>query len=228
MSSVHHTPADDRKSSGLSEDIYAPMTGAASPVETTKGAKGAGKVAAGRRGSRVWVSVLVDVILLVVLAGLVTGAVFGFLALKELYAPTWETRTVVYTVEICGVAPGDVKYNSDGRFLYVGQPVWSSVYTDADYLGIVTEAGSTRVTDETGKNTLTLLLTVEAEASYREGKGYRMGETMLLAGLTEEFRFAGMTAQGTVISLREKSDLSRPQESDTSNPEAPPRSDKEA
>jgi hypothetical protein len=34
-----------------------------------------------------------------------------------------------------------------------------------------------------------------------------MGETMLLAGLTGDFRFEGMTAHGTVISLKEKEEL---------------------
>jgi hypothetical protein len=151
--------------------------------------------------------VLVDVILLLVLAGLAVGAWFGFSALRELYAPTWETRTVVYTLELQGVSPGDVKYNSDGRLIYVGAPVWSSVYTDADCLGTVTDARGTLVTAEGGTNTLTLILTVEADAAYREGKGYRMGETMLLAGLTGDFRFEGMTAHGTVISLKEKEEL---------------------
>jgi hypothetical protein len=210
MSSVHHTPADDRKSSALPENIRAPLkgieplTGGSAPAETPKNAKGGGKVASGRRGSRRWAAVLVDVILLLVLAGLITGAWFGFTVLRELYAPTWETRTVVYTVELQGVSPGDVQYSSDGRFVYIGAPVWSSVHTDADFLGTVTDVTSTRVTDEAGASTLTLVMTVEADAFYREGKGYRMGETMLLAGLTGEFRFKGMTAQGTVISLKEK------------------------
>ena len=164
-------------------------------------------------------SVLVDVILLMVLAGLVTGAWYGFSALRELNAPTWETRSVVYTLELQGVSPGDVKYNSDGRFIYIGAPVWSSVYTDADQLGTVTDVQSTRVTDEEGKSTLTLVMTVEADASYRAGKGYRMGETMLLAGLTGEFRFEGMTAQGTVISLKEKGDLTAADQTTEADPE---------
>ena len=228
MSSVHRTSADDQKSSGRPENIRAPRPGAAAPAEGPKSVKGGGRVTVSRRSNRKWVPVLVDVILFLLLAGLVTGAVFGFRALRELYAPTWETRSLVYTVEIQGVDPAAVKYNSDGRFIYVDRPLWSSVYTDADCLGTVTAVSSTRVTDENGKSTLTLILTVEADAFYREGKGYRMGETILLAGLSGEFRFEGMTAWGTVISLKEKSELTdgdvtqaadtRPEEDSASEP----------
>ena len=59
---------------------------------------------------------------------------------------------------------------------------------------------------EDGANTLTLYLTVEASAHYREGKGYRMGVTTLLAGMEGSFRAEGMVAEGTVISMHEKSD----------------------
>lgn len=220
MSSVHHTSTDDRKSSSLPENIRAPMTEAASEAETSKGVKGGGKGTKKRRGSRQWVAVLVDLLLLLALAGLVTGAVFGFRAVRELYAPTWETRTVVYTVEIQGIDPGAVKYNSDGRYIYIDNPMWSSVYTDADCLGTVTDVKGTRVTAEDGSSTLTLILTVEADAAYREGKGYRMGETMLLAGMTGEFRMEGMAATGTVISMQEKSILL--QEAQTTGPDVLP------
>ena len=64
-------------------------------------------------------------------------------------------------------------------------PIWSSDKTDADQLGIVTDAVLVTVD---GINTFALHLTVEAEAYYREGKGYRMGETMLLAGTEGFFR----------------------------------------
>lgn len=221
MSSVHHTSGDDRKTSGLPENIRAPMTAGATPsAEAPKGGRSEGKTVAGRRGNRLWVSILVDVILLLLLAGLITGAVFGFRALREIYAPTWETRTVVYTVELQGIDPGDVKYNSDGRFIYIDSPLWSSVYTDADCLGTVTDVKGTRVTAEDGSSTLTLILTVEADAAYREGKGYRMGETMLLAGMTGEFRMEGMAATGTVISMQEKSILL--QEAQTTGPDVLP------
>lgn len=205
MASFYHNDREDRRSSGLPDNIRAPMTGGGTPTESGKGTKGMGKVALGRRDRRLWVSVLVDVILLVVLVGLIVGAWFGIRAVRELYAPTWETRTVVYRVEIEGIAPDEVKYASDGRYVFENKAVWSSEHTDADHLGTVTDAHTVLVAWDDGSNTVTLYLTVEAEAYYREGKGYRMGETMLLAGAKGLFRLEGMTAEGTIVSMHEKS-----------------------
>ena len=175
-------------------------------AEPVKSAKGTGKVTKGRREGRTWVSLLVDIILLLVLAGLIAGAWLGLSALRELYAPTWETRTMVYCVEIEGISPDAVKYGSDGRYVFENKGIWSSAYTDADFLGTVTHAQTVLVAWDDGSNTVTLYVTVEAEAYYREGKGYRMGETMLLAGAQGDFRLEGMTARGTIVSMHEKSE----------------------
>ena len=151
-------------------------------------------------------SLLVDIILLLVLAGLIVGAWLGLCALRDLYAPTWETRTVVYCVEIEGIAPDEVKYGSDGRYIFENKGIWSSAYTDADFLGTVTHVQTVLVAWDDGSNTVTLYVTVEADAYYREGKGYRMGETMLLAGVQGDFRLEGMIAHGTIVSMHEKSE----------------------
>ena len=205
MASFYRNESEDRRSSGLPDDIRGPMTGSSGTADPAKSAKGTGKVVRGRRG-RLWVSILVDVILLLVLAGLIVGAWLGFRAVRELYAPTWETRTVVYCVEIEGIAPDEVKYGPDGRYVFENKGVWSSAYTDADFLGTVTRAQTVLVAWDDGSNTVTLYVTVEAEAYYREGKGYRMGETMLLAGAEGDFRLEGMTAHGTIVSMHEKSE----------------------
>lgn len=156
--------------------------------------------------SRGWITVLVDAILLAVIVGLVVGGVFAYRAVRELYAPTWETHEIVFCVEITGVDPAMVKYGQDGRPTMTDHPLWSSDRIDADCLGTVTDVRTVLVSGEDGKNTLNLYLTVEAAAHYREGKGYRMGGTMLLAGMKGSFMLEGLIAEGTVISMHEKSD----------------------
>jgi hypothetical protein len=168
--------------------------------------KADGKRAGANRGSRKWVTLVVDLILLLVIVGLVVGGVYAYRSIRELYAPTWETREVVYGVEMTGIDLDLVKYGQDGRPTMTGHPLWSSDRTDADFLGTVTDVRTVLVSGEEGENTLNLYLTVEATAYYREGKGYRMGATMLLAGMKETFMAQGLVAEGLVISMHEKSD----------------------
>lgn len=193
----------DGKASSLTDSTEAHRPGTPAAVESKGGEVKGGRLGRPRRG---WVALVVDLVLLVVLIGLIVGGVFAYRAVRELYAPTWETRDVVFCVEMTGIDPAMVKYGQDGRPTFTGNAIWSSDRTDADLLGTVTDVRTVLVAWEDGHNTLTLYLTVEAQAHYREGKGYRMGATMLLAGITDTFRVEGMVAEGTVISMHEKSD----------------------
>lgn len=157
------------------------------------------------RGNRKWVTLVVDLILLAVLVGLAAGGVFAYRAIRDLYAPVWESRDVVFCVKMEGIDPSMVKYGQDGRSTFTGNPIWSSDRTDADLLGTVTDVRTVLVSREDGYNTITMYLTVEATAHYREGKGYRMGATMLLAGDSASYRVEGMVAEGSIISMHEKS-----------------------
>ena len=191
----------DRKLSGFSKRVRAEQT-----VEAGRTARGRGRTVLTRQGNRLWVSLLVDLILLAVVAGAVVGCIFGYRAVRELYAPTWETRDVVFSVKMDTIPPDMVKYDRDkGQYVIMDNPIWSSDRTDADCLGTVTDVRTVLVsTGET--NTVTLYLKVEAKAYYREGKGYRMGETLLLAGAEGTYRLEGLTAAGTIISMHEKND----------------------
>lgn len=196
---------DDRKISGFSKRERTRPTSELGAGETGHGKRN-GRLRLGRQGNRWWISLLVDMLLLVILAGIVVGGIYGYRFLRELYAPTWETREVVFCVEMTGIDPGMVKYGQDGRPTFVNNPIWSSDQIDADFLGTVTDVQTVLVALEDGTNTLTLYLTVEADAYYRSGKGYRMGETMLLAGTEDVYRLEGLSSAGIVISMHEKAD----------------------
>lgn len=204
MSSYYQNGGDsedrDRKLSGLSKRTAEPA------AESGRGSRGRGRVALGRRGGRWWVSLLVDLVLVAVVAGLIVGFVFAFRAVRELYAPTWEVRSVVFCVKMEGISPDMVKYDREkSQYTIVNNPIWSSEFTDADHLGTVTDVRTVLVS--TGEvNTVTLYLKVEADAYYREGKGYRMGETLLLAGAEGLYRLEGLTAEGIIISMHELSE----------------------
>ena len=92
---------------------------------------------------------------------------------------------------------------TQGDLVIQGKSIWSSEQTDADMLGTVENVRMATVSTEGGDTMLTLYLDVRANAYYRKGEGYRMGETMLLAGSEGTYRLAGLAAEGTIISVRE-------------------------
>lgn len=202
----HEDLTEDRKRSGFTKQQKVnPAEEQAAPGGKRRN-KEEGNGMADLRKRRLWMTLLVDLILLGVLLGAVVGCIFGYRALREWYAPRWETRDVVFCVEMTGINPDLVKYGQDGRPTMTGNGIWSSDRTDADQLGTVTSVRTVLVAEADGTNTLTVYLTVEAAAYYREGQGYRMGETMLLAGAEGIFRVKGITAPGHIISMHEKQD----------------------
>ena len=126
-----------------------------------------------------------DLVILVLVAAAVVGILYLYRYLRNTYAPVWEKTSVVWTLELKDVDPELID-------------VW---------LLRVTETGQ--------PDTVTLYLTVEATASYRAGKGYWMNDTRLLCGDERSFRMAGLEARGTVISLREATELETATAADT-------------
>jgi hypothetical protein len=195
----------DRKLSG-----FIRRTPPDSPETAGRDGRGRGKTILIRREKRLWVSLLVDLILLILLAGLIVGGIFGYRAVRDLYAPVWEVRDVVFGVKMENIPPEMVEYDAQkGKYYIVGGSIWSSDATDADLLGTVTDIRTALISTETDgreETVLTLYLQVHASAYYREGKGYRMGETMLLAGSSGTYRLEGLTAEGTIIFMHETND----------------------
>lgn len=190
----------------------------ASPRSGQAARRGGGKESlnprrTGRRGG----SWIVDIILIVLLAGVITGAWFGYRALKAYFSPAWQERDVMFIVELPGVDPALLTYNDDGQLSLVGKDIWSSDRTDADRLGRVASAETLPderyLNSETGREgetddvPVTLYVTVSAKANYRPAEGYWMGGTRLLAGSRGTFRLEGLVASGEILTLDEAADF---------------------
>ena len=172
--------------------------------ENGRESKKRGKLVLATQGKNLWVSLGVDILLLALVIGLGFAVIHGYRALRDIYAPEWEVREVVFRVKMENIPPDMVRYDeTKGTLAIEGRPMWSSDQTDADMLGTVESVRTATVTAEGGETVLTMYLDVRANAYYRKGKGYRMGETMLLAGSTGTYRLAGMSAEGMIISVSE-------------------------
>lgn len=150
----------------------------------------------GRRS--IWRSILADLLILLVLAGLGLGVWFGYNALKDIYAPVWEERNV----ELC-IKMVDIDYDRADE-LWEGldnHPLWYTDAADGICLGSVTEVRLEPSTTSTGKAVMTLYLTVSVTAQYRNSDGYYVGDVRLLAGEGGIYRTNGLVAEGTIISL---------------------------
>lgn len=158
--------------------------------------------ASGRKRRGTW---LIDGIFLVLIIGAVVGIYFLYSHLRDKFAPAWEERPVVYVLELTGVDSEMVAYESSGEKALCGKDVYGSMKPGADQLGRVTEA--IRVQDAENPDRVTLYLTVEATARYREGYGYRMADTRLLCGETRGFRLAGLEVQGSILFLQTREEL---------------------
>lgn len=207
MATLHnpsHRHGDgEHKASSLTDSTQ--TTPAAGAPATAEVRKDMSSTSLRRRDKRFLRTLLVDLItiLLIVAAGF--GAVYGYRWLQGMYAPEWDTRDVVYVVRFEGLSADMIPLNDSGKPALVGKPIYSSITTDADLLGTVTDALAVPVSHEDGSTSVTLQLTVQASARYREGKGYWMGNTRLLAGDSGTYRLESMSAEGLIISLNQKS-----------------------
>lgn len=152
--------------------------------------------------ARVW---MVDILLLVAIAGLVVGGIFLYRYLRDTYAPSWDEEQVVYVLELPGVDPALLSSASSGDRVLVGKEIYASAREDADVLGTVQEV--VRISDGEASDSVTLYVTVTATVRYREGKGYWIGDTRLLCGKTYSIRVAGLETEGELLSLRTQDEL---------------------
>ena len=192
----------ERKASSLSGDTLTSLS------RTSKGSGKSGKdkkekFLPGKRRFSLR-GLLVDLALLLVLCGLGVGIWFGYRAVKNIYAPEWETRQISFVVEITDLG---LEETNALRNTLSGSPLWYSSAADGDMLGQISQLDSVPYTTEEGEGVLALYLTVTAEAKYREGQGYYVGSTRLLAGENGVFRTEGLITEGAIVSLQDLTEV---------------------
>ena len=195
----------EKKASSLSGDALTPLSRTAGTA--LKRGKDKSKDRTLKRKKPFSVrGLVVDLILLVILAGLCVGGVWGYRAVKELYAPTWDTRTVEFCVEI-----KNIDYDRADQLLPTlsDRGLWYSADVDGDLLGTVNDVRIVPSVTEDGRETMTLYLTVKTTAGYRKGEGYYIGTTRILAGEEGVFRAEGLIAEGKVVSLKDVSEVTQ-------------------
>ena len=217
MASLRHMPPPGGdKASGLDGDLQ----GRRLREDGTPRGRREGQDPLNRRRSRAVAAhddrtVLAHAVQHFIEAAAVVGILYLYRYLRNTYAPVWEKTSVVWTLELKDVDPELIAYDRSGDMVLLGKNVYNSEQEDADLLGTVTDVWLLRVTETGQPDTVTLYLTVEATASYRAGKGYWMNDTRLLCGDERNFRMAGLEARGTVISLREATELETATAADT-------------
>ena len=192
----------ERKASSLSGDTLKPLSHTVS---------GAGKQTKDKKEKRLsgkprfsWRGLLVDLLLLAILCGLGGGIWFGYRSVKNIYAPEWEIRPISFVIEITDL---ELEQANDMLKTLPGCRVWYSADANGDLLGKINELEPVPYTDENGKGKVALYLTVSTEANYREGKGYYVGSTGLLAGESAIFRTEGMVTEGLIVSLTDQTEV---------------------
>lgn len=146
-----------------------------------------------RRGRSIWV----DVVLLVVLVAVIAGGVLGYRVVKNVYAPAWSERDIVFVVEISHVDPAILP-----EYWHADAPMYVSDKTDATPIGYLMYSPYI-FADVENSGYVTVRLIMHAEARYRKSKGYYRGETPILAGLSGNLRVDGISGNGMITAVYE-------------------------
>ena len=183
------------------------------PKEQKQKRKRDGKARTFSKGSRSKLPLIADILLIVLIVGIIVGAIFGLRALKRAFTPTAETREITFRVALAEMPYDMIPSNSDGSCSLVNNYIWYTDLDDGDKLGTVTAMDFEYVKkDESDKSktdvdTVRVYLTVTASATYRDstytdGAGYYMGDTRVAGGLKGVFRMNGLVSEGEIVSVR--------------------------
>ena len=177
--------ADAEKSYSVSQNVIIESVGAKMGSIGTSGTRLAVK-----RKLPVFVDVIIGVIILAIFAGIVVGAYFMFRYYTNDYAgvkleyvfisPCAEDIDAFRTMK-----NKDLYFDLDGNTLYFGK------VTNVDVVDSV----------NTGKY---LVLNVSADAKYKSGEGYTIGESKMAVGSEYSLRVDGRVVVGTIVELREE------------------------
>lgn len=201
MASVLKNTQNEEKASSLDALVSEPSKEA---VGKKKRMDGKGRLPSKAAGTRL--AIVADILLLILIAGIIAGAFFGLRALKRSFTPVGEDCRIRYSVALYDVDPESFPYNPDGSYAICNNPVWLSDKVDGDCIGEVTDLKFKLNISDDGNDTLTVYITVEADAVRYDGTadimaGYYVENTRITAGLEGGFRMNGLYADGTVVSM---------------------------
>ena len=176
--------------------------------ETAASVKGTGK-----KNSRHWLFLVVDVLLLAVIVAAIVFIVSLLTPFSLFDSEDTEMRQITYTVEIAGVdrdslsalKVGDpVTDKETGAVIGVVSAVSSRAYEE--YTDVLTEDKAlnsyvvTKVTYPEEFNTVTVTLAVAAD--YRAGVGYSVEDCRIAVGRTYDLYFPAYAASGVCVECR--------------------------
>lgn len=172
------------------------------PMHTEKTARNRPNTATTNRRQAVWRGVLVDIVILVVFAGLCVGVWFGYQAIKNMYQPVFEERAIECVVKIDGI---DYQRADDLLPALYESGIWYSDTADGVYMGLVTDVVPVPSVTNDGKEIMTLYLTVAVDSQYYPKDGYFVDHVRMLAGEMTVYRANALIAEGMIISITDPS-----------------------
>ncbi len=147
--------------------------------------------------------IIADILLVFLLILLVGGGIFGYRALKNAYAPQWETREVIFLVEIPhmddAIVPDSWNQGANAYLSDRADALPVATLYDVPYI-----LSSKTQSEEAPYKTVRIAL--KASARYRETMGYYCGELHLLAGTSLTLRVDKISASGVVVAVYELSE----------------------
>ena len=179
----------------------------------------------GRNGG--WVTVVVDILLILLVVGVAVGGYFTYRAIKNAYQPTYETRKIEFEIALVDV---DRTLAEELQVGLQGDDIWYTDRTDGACLGRIDEirvtesAASLNNSNGISPDKVDIYLLVRADAQFRAGKGYYVSDVRILSGESGVFRVKGLVSEGYFVSLtdtaKEKNEESSETEADSSADEA--------
>ncbi len=148
-----------------------------------------------RRRVQVWV----DILLILLLVGVVAGGIFGFNQFKKLYTPRYKLHTVMILVEFSDLEAAYLpKYWHMNAAAYISEGGMDRpIATLSDVPLVVVQETEDGASPDELRKTVRILL--KAEAVYRPGEGYSVGEVPLWAGMIYNWSVDGIAAPAQIL-----------------------------
>ncbi len=138
------------------------------------------------------IPIAVDIIAGILMLALTCAVIVGSYMLFRYYSDDYDSVNVVYTAIV------ELPDNIESYGTMKGSELFMDVSSNSVYFGKITEV---RVVSGDGEVGGQVLLTVSANAKYRDGKGYSIGDSRLAVGSKHTLRSLEKSFAVTVIDL---------------------------